>query len=121
MKKMFALSLLALAFAVALAAAGRDAGPNTVAAAGDPKAIYDTKCAKCHGADGKGIKSLSPPDFTDAKWQATRKDAQMIATMNNGKDTMPGFKGALPAADIKALVKLVRGFAPKPAAAPKKK
>ncbi len=121
MKKMFALSLLALAFAVALAAAGRDAGLNTVAAAGDAKAIYATKCAKCHGADGKGIKSLEPPDFTDAKWQASRKDAQLIATINNGKETMPAFKGALPAADIKALVKLVRGFAPKAAAAPKKK
>mgnify|MGYP002381401676 CR=1 FL=1 len=112
---MFALSLLACV--VALLMAGRETGMNSVAAAADAKAIYDTKCAKCHGADGKGIKSLQPPDFTDAKWQASRRDAQLSATISNGKDTMPGFKGALSAADITALVKVVRGFAPKPAAA----
>ena len=119
MKKLFVLSLLTLA--LTLAAAGREAGLNAVAAAGDPKALFDAKCSKCHGTDGKGIKSLSPPDFTDAKWQASRKDAQLIATINNGKDTMPGFKGAIPAADIKALVKLVRDFAPKPMLPAKKK
>ncbi|MBI1764980.1 MAG: c-type cytochrome [Acidobacteria bacterium] len=120
MKKMFAFLLIALAFAVAFMAAGRETGMNTVAAA-DAKAIYDTKCVKCHSADGKGLKSLAPPDFTDAKWQASRTDAQLKATILNGKETMPAFKGALPPADVAALVKLVRGFAPKATAAPKKK
>jgi mono/diheme cytochrome c family protein len=121
MKKIFALSLIALAFAVAFALAGRETGLDSVAAAGDVNAIYDSKCVKCHLADGKGLKTLSPPDFTDAKWQASRTDAQFIASINNGKDTMPGFKGAISAVDVKALVKKVRGYAPKPAAAAKKK
>jgi mono/diheme cytochrome c family protein len=121
MKKIFSLALIALGFAVSLMAAGRETTLNTVAAAADVQTIYKEKCVKCHGADGKGIKSLEPPDFTDAKWQASRKDAQFIAVINNGKETMPGFKDAIAPADVRALVKLVRGFAPKPAAAPVKK
>lgn len=120
MKKIFSLSLIAMAFAVAFALAGRETGLGSVAA-GDVNAIYDAKCGKCHLADGKGLRTLSPPDFTDAKWQASRTDAQMLASLNNGKDTMPGFKGAIAPADMKALVKKVRAYAPKAAAAPKKK
>lgn len=116
MKKIFALSLIALAFAVAFALAGRETGLDSVAAAGDVNAIYDSKCVKCHLADGKGLKTLSPPDFTDAKWQASRTDAQFRASILNGKDTMPGFKGAIPPADVTALIKKVRAYAPKPAA-----
>lgn len=121
MKKIFPLSLIALAFAVAFALAGRETGLERVAAAGDVNAIYDTKCVKCHLADGKGLKTLSPPDFTDAKWQASRTDAQFKTSILNGKDTMPGFKGAIAPADITALIKKIRGYAPKAAAAPKKK
>ena len=120
MKKIFSLWLIALTLAASFAAAGRESAPNTVAAAADAQTIYKEKCVKCHGADGKGIKTLEPPDFTDAKWQASRKDAQLIASINNGKETMPGFKGALTPADVRALVKLVRGFAAKPAAPAKK-
>jgi mono/diheme cytochrome c family protein len=120
MKKMLTLSLMALAFAVVFAAAGREAGMNTAAAAVDVKTVYDQKCAKCHLADGKGLESLQPPNFTDAKWQASRTNAQFTAAILNGKGTMPGFKGAITPADVKALVAMVRGFAPKAGAAKKK-
>jgi cytochrome c oxidase cbb3-type subunit 3 len=120
MKKIFSLSLVALLCVVAVAAAISEAAPTTAAAA-DAKEIYNTKCVKCHGADGKGIKSLEPPDFTDAKWQASRKNTDFIAAINNGKNTMPGYKSTLKPADVAALVKMVRAFAPKPAAPAKKK
>lgn len=120
MKKILTLTTLGLALAMGISSVGRDAGMNTVAAAADAKAIYDQKCSKCHGADGKGIPSLQPPDFTDAKWQASRTNAQFTASLNNGKGTMPGFKGAIAPADMKALITMVRGFAPKPGAAKKK-
>ena len=121
MKKALSLSLFTLAFALLLAAFGREAGLQPTAAAFDAKAVYDAKCVKCHLADGKGLESLQPPNFTDPKWQAKRTNAQLIASLNNGKGTMPGFKGAISDADIKALVTMVRGFAPKGAAAAKKK
>lgn len=121
MKKIFSLSLLALAFALSWMAASRESGLDTVTAAADVKVVYKEKCAKCHLEDGKGLKTLSPPDFTDAKWQASRTDAQFIASINNGKETMPGFKGAIAPADVRALVKMVRGFAPKTMAPAKKK
>jgi len=120
MKKIFSLSLLTLAFALSLIAANRESGLDTVTAAADVKVVYKEKCAKCHLEDGKGLKTLSPPDFTDAKWQASRTDAQFRASINNGKETMPGFKGAITPADVNALVKMVRGFAPKAAPAKKK-
>jgi len=113
MKKIFSLLLIALAFAVTFVAVGRESGLDTAAAAFDAKAIYDAKCVKCHGADGKGIKSLEPPDFTDAKWQASRTNTKLINSINNGKDTMPAFKDAISPADVRALVQLIRGFAPK--------
>jgi mono/diheme cytochrome c family protein len=119
MKKALSLSLLTLAFALAFTTVGREAGLQTVAAF-DAKAVYDAKCVKCHLADGKGLDSLQPPNFADAKWQASRTNAQFTAAINNGKGTMPGFKGAIAPADVKALVTMVRGFAPKGAAAKKK-
>lgn len=121
MKKALSLSLLTLAFALAFAALGREAGLHTTAAAFDVKAVYDAKCIKCHLADGKGLDTLQPPNFTDPKWQAKRTNAQITASINNGKGTMPAFKDVVSPADVKALVVMVRGFAPKGAAAAKKK
>ena len=121
MKKIFSLSLIALAFAVSSLVTSRESGLDTVAAAADAQTIYNEKCAKCHGKDGKGIKSLEPPDFTDAKWQASRTNTKLINSINNGKETMPAFKSSISPADVRALVQLVRGFAPKAAPAPAKK
>ena len=46
--------------------------------AADAKANWDSICAKCHGADGKGDtkigQKLGVKDFTDAKVQADMKD-----------------------------------------------
>jgi cytochrome c oxidase cbb3-type subunit III len=82
---------------------------------GDTGAIYQKDCAKCHGADGKGIKSLEPPDFTDAKWQASNNDKKVATDIANGKGVMPAFKGKLTPVQINGLVKHIRGFSPKAA------
>jgi cytochrome c oxidase cbb3-type subunit 3 len=119
MKKV--LSFATVALVTALFVVAQTTATVTSMAAGDPKAIYAAKCAKCHGADGKGVKSLEPPDFTDAKWQSTRKDSDFAAAIKNGKEQMPATK--LPPADVTALVKYVRSFAPgatPPKAAPAK-
>ena len=88
------------------------------ASAADVKETWAKDCAKCHGADGKGDtkmgKKLDIKDFTDAKYQASLKDADMLKAIKEGvKD---GDKTKMkPAedvtdADIKALVAKVRSF-----------
>jgi mono/diheme cytochrome c family protein len=66
-----------------------------LAQVGEGQGIYASKCAMCHGADGKGngpaAAALSPPpmDFnTTSFWQNTSK-AKIAATIENGKGQMP--------------------------------
>lgn len=88
-------------------AKGKSGGGSSTAA------LYTKHCAKCHLEDGKGLESLSPPNFADAKWQAAHTDAAIAKGIRDGKDTMPGFKDTLTPAQITALVKHIRGFRPK--------
>ncbi len=82
----------------------------------DYKKIFRNDCEKCHGRDGKRSKrgkKLGSPDFTDAEWQASVTDEQLIASVTNGKKKMPSQKDNLSPEEIKAMVKYVRMFAPK--------
>ena len=115
------LTLSSLVLAAFIAAAWPSAEAYTVVAAVDAAATYKAKCAGCHGADGKGLESMGTPNFTDAKWQAGRKDLALIKIINEGKGQMPGFKSSLNAADVKAMIAFIRGLAPKAAKAPAKK
>jgi mono/diheme cytochrome c family protein len=80
---------------------------------GGAAALYAKHCAKCHLEDGKGLESLSPPNFTAAKWQSAHTNAAIAKGIREGKETMPPFKDVLSAAQINALVKHIRGFKPK--------
>jgi cytochrome c6 len=80
---------------------------------------WDTHCAKCHGADGKGQtkigKKLKLKDYTDAKVQAQLKDEEMYKATADGvfegdKEKMKAFKGELSEAEIKELVAHIRKF-----------
>src|SRR6185295_1279877 len=83
----------------------------------DGNALYASKCATCHAKDGRGIpnwRSKGQPDFTDAKWQKSRTDAQIAEATKNGKGKyMPAFKTKLSDEDIAAVVARVRAFAKK--------
>ena len=82
----------------------------------DYKKIYKNDCRKCHGRDGKGTKrgkKLGARDFTDAEWQASVTDKQLIDSITNGKKKMPRQKGRLSPEEIKAMVKYIRFFTPK--------
>ena len=113
--------LIVVAFSVSAAWSG-SAGPIQPAKgkSGGIAATYDTHCAKCHGKDGKGIESLQPPDFTDAKWQSDNTDKMITDGIRNGKGVMPGFKGVLNGAQTNAMTKYVRAFGPKTAKSGKK-
>lgn len=82
-------------------------------AGGGTAALYTKHCAKCHLEDGKGLESLSPPNFADAKWQSKHTNAAIAKGIREGKETMPPFKDVLSAAQVNALVKHIRGFKPK--------
>ena len=62
------------------------------ALAGDAKANYESNCAKCHGADGKGQtkmgQKLGVKDYTDPKVQEALKDDVAFKSIKEGlKDT----------------------------------
>jgi cytochrome c oxidase cbb3-type subunit 3 len=79
--------------------------------------LFASKCAKCHGPDGRGTAKYlkkGQKDFTDAAWQKSRTDAQLTKVVVEGKgDFMPAWKEKLSAEEIKALVGQIRAFGKK--------
>jgi mono/diheme cytochrome c family protein len=75
--------------------------------------LYKTKCAMCHGADGKGATPMGPKigvrDFHSPA-VAKETDAEMIALTTGGKNKMPAYKGKLTDDQIKDLVKYIRAL-----------
>lgn len=105
--------LLGLVLLIALAASLAFAAKSNA----DCKAAQDTfqdKCSMCHAPDGKGYAAIHTPNFTDPKWQAAHKDAELEEAITNGKrdeGEMPAFKDQLTKAQIDSLVTcVVRGF-----------
>jgi cbb3-type cytochrome c oxidase subunit III len=88
--------------------------PVSPVPAADAAAIYAAKCAKCHGSDGSGVekyKKKGQKAFTDTAWQKTRSDAQLTASITNGKgEAMAAWKSKLTTEEIKALVAYVRSL-----------
>jgi len=105
--------LVVVAFYLNAGGSGREAKAQGKGKTPDGKALFQAQCAKCHGDDGKGIASIPDiPDLTAAKWQSSRTDKEITEVINNGIGIMPGFKEALSAAEIRALVKQVRSLGP---------
>ncbi len=98
--------LLAIALPAAHAAPPRQA-----------RTLYNTKCALCHGRDGKtnpALDSAKVRNFTDPEWQKARTDDELRAAIENGREgtLMRAYKGELSPEEIAGLVKHVRAFAP---------
>lgn len=80
---------------------------------------WDTHCAKCHGADGKGEtkigKKLKLKDYTDAAVQAKMTDAEIAKAISDGvteggKERMKAYKDVLTKEETDALTAYVRKF-----------
>jgi mono/diheme cytochrome c family protein len=91
----------------------------------DAGELYKSNCASCHGRDGGGNglrkRGANIPDFTSRDWRRGRTDAQLTASILDGKGSaMPAFDGRLSRQEARALVAHLRAFAPgaAPAAAP---
>jgi mono/diheme cytochrome c family protein/uncharacterized membrane protein len=79
--------------------------------------LFRQQCVKCHGADGTGSEARGRqpkiPNFTDNSWQARRSDAQLLASILNGKGReMPPWRGKVSEEQARRLVGQVRAFAP---------
>ncbi|MDQ2978177.1 MAG: c-type cytochrome [Acidobacteriota bacterium] len=83
-----------------------------------PSALFREYCAKCHGEDGKANtpkgRQLMARDFTDAEFQSSKTDADLVKAVTKGGEDMPAFGKKLTKAQIETLVKDdVRGFGKK--------
>jgi mono/diheme cytochrome c family protein len=101
-----------------MAARGHKSPSNIVGNFGvDGVALYDGRCALCHGKDGVGLpnwKSKGQPDFTQAEWQKAHTDEQIAESIKNGKGKfMPAFKSKLSDEETGAIVQRIRGFGKK--------
>lgn len=97
---------------VALLACGLIAVCASPAFADDAAATYKSKCAMCHGPDGKGTPTgtkMGAHDFTSAEVQK-QTDAQLTEVIAKGKAKMPPYGAKLKDTEIKDLVTYIRGL-----------
>jgi len=105
MKNLMRAVLLVLAFAgiASIASLAADSGAD----------LFKTKCASCHGADGKGEtamgKNMKVKDLGSADVQK-QSDADLTAIVAKGKKPMPGYEGKLTNDQIQDVVKFVRSL-----------
>jgi mono/diheme cytochrome c family protein len=106
--------LLALGsfFARADVSTGAQQAASTVASR-----LYSQHCAGCHGSDGRSSRlrhqNAAAPDFTRAAWHERHSNAQLQASILNGKgDEMPAFRGPLNQQQARELVIYLRSFPP---------
>jgi mono/diheme cytochrome c family protein len=101
-------------------------------------ALFNRYCIRCHGVDGRGVWDIPKVrNFTDAKWQASRSNAEIVRTILDGRGgtpekrrdslklpppskatgvhhwaVMPSFRGILTPEQAESMARFLRGFAP---------
>ena len=74
---------------------------------------FKTKCAVCHGADGKGEtmmgKKLGAQNLGSPEVQK-QTDSQLAAIVTKGQNKMPAYGEKISADEINALVKYIRSL-----------
>jgi cytochrome c6 len=80
----------------------------------DAAGLYKSKCAACHGADGKGntpvAQKLGVRDFASLEVQK-ETDAELLTILAKGKNKMPGYEKQLSQSEIKDQVAYIRELA----------
>ena len=75
------------------------------------EALYKTKCAACHGADGKGETTVGKANkVRDLGSEDVQKqsDGELAGIIGNGKGKMPAYSKSLKPEQIKDLVAYIR-------------
>ena len=74
--------------------------------------LYKTKCAMCHGAEGKGDtkagQMTQTPDLSKLPWKHGSTQAAAEKTTHEGVGKMPKFDGKLKADEITVVVQYLR-------------
>ena len=82
-------------------------------AQGAAETTFKTKCAVCHGADGKGEtamgKKLGAQNLGSPEVQK-QSDAQLAAIVSKGQNKMPAYNGKLTDEQISDLIKYIRSL-----------
>jgi mono/diheme cytochrome c family protein len=81
------------------------------------EAVYQRRCQRCHGPDGRGDGDRENfpelPDFTRHTWQQVHSDPQLVVAILEGKGHhMPAFAGRLSRQQAEDLVAYIRGLDP---------
>jgi mono/diheme cytochrome c family protein len=77
-------------------------------AAEDGKALYGSKCAMCHGADGVAKKMAAPAkNFTDPEFKKTATGDSIAKIIHDGKGKMKGLGDKVNAEQAKAIADYV--------------
>jgi uncharacterized membrane protein/cytochrome c553 len=79
--------------------------------------LFQHHCVKCHGVDGTGKAARDSlpriPDFTKVSWQARRSQAQLLASILDGKGIgMPPMRGPINEEQARDLVAYIQALAP---------
>jgi cytochrome c553 len=99
--------------------------PGAMPTPASAETIFSTRCATCHGPDGKGngpaaaALNPKPRDYTDPVWQKSVTDEQIKKTIVGGGASVGKSPLMVPNPDLAGkdlildgLVKIVRGFGP---------
>jgi hypothetical protein len=76
--------------------------------------LFNRYCIRCHGVDGRGVWDIPDvPNFTNARWQASRTDGQLVRSIQEGRGSvMPPWRGAISLEESWALARYVRTLLP---------
>ncbi|MDD5656721.1 MAG: cytochrome c [Elusimicrobia bacterium] len=103
--------LAVLAFVLGLAAAWGLGG-------GAGRRIFDSRCATCHGAGGRGAPGMArlfgvPPQNMDLSSAGVQKmtDEDLARTISEGRGPMPPFKGVLGPEQMREVIAHIRSLA----------
>ena len=116
------------AIVAAVAIAGALVVTRVQAQPSQGKAVYDARCAECHGSAGKGDGPASallfprPRDFTSGTYKirttetgSVPTDDDLIRSVRDGLpgSAMTGWKGIIPDADIVDVVRYIKSVSPR--------
>jgi len=89
--------------------------------------LYEIGCAKCHGADGRGVDletvgfDLPLPDLSDCRFTTRETDVDWMAVTHSGgpargfSDIMPAFGEAFAEEQLQKILDFIRSFCAEPA------